>query len=121
MEPKLLPIKEENEDLLKVEGERIAINATVKEDVDPCINLQGNGVSHLTMLKKNIFSPFPLSPLHTILEAARMQCSLPVDAETPPIKGLGLSSHTNIALLPLNMLLPKKAAKPSDWPSPKQI
>ena len=66
----LRQIKGDNE-LLEVEGEGTAINAAVKKDVDPHVDLQGNRVSHLTMLKKNNFLTFPLSSLHTTLEAAR--------------------------------------------------
>ncbi len=55
-----------------MEGEETAINAAVEEDTDPCVNLQGNGVSHLTMLKEDNFLTFSLAPLHTTLEAARM-------------------------------------------------
>jgi hypothetical protein len=65
---------------MEVEGEGTAMYAAVKEDVNPHVNLQGNGVSHPTTLKKINFKPFLLSPLLKTSEAARTQCSPPVNA-----------------------------------------
>ena len=111
---------EEDKDLLKVEGEETAVNTTVEEDVDPCVDLQGNGVSHLTMLKEDIFLTFPSSPLHNTLEAARMQRSPPVDEGTLPIEGPEPSGQANTVPPPLDIPPPEKAAEPPDWPSPEQ-
>jgi len=105
-EPNDMPI-EGKDDWLKVEGEETAVNATVEEDADPCANLQGNRVSHLTMPKEDIFLTFPSSPLHTTLEAARMQRSPPVDTGTPAIEEPELSGYANMALLLLDTPLPE--------------
>ena len=56
-----------------------AIDAIVEEDINPHINLQGNGVSQPTTPKKNKIRPFLLSLLLKTLEAARMQCSSAVN------------------------------------------
>ena len=72
------------------------------------------------MLKKFNFVPFLLSPLHTTLEAVRMQHPPPIDAGTLAIEGLESTGHANMALLLLNMPPPEKAAEPPDWPSPEQ-
>ncbi len=106
MEHKVLQI-EGNDDLLEVEGEGATINATFEEDADSHVDLQGNGVSHPIMLKKDIFLTFSSFPLHTILEAARMQCSPPINAGTLAIEEPELSSHTNMALPLLDT--------PRDW------
>ena len=39
VEPKLLPIEKENEDLLEVEGKGTTVNTAIKENVNPHINL----------------------------------------------------------------------------------
>ncbi|SRR6266853_4826513 len=121
IEPNDLQTKRDEDCLLKVEGEKTAVNATVEEDADPCIDLQGNGVSHLTMLKEDIFLTFLLSPLHNTLEAARTQCSLYVDAGMPAIEEPESTSCTNMVLLPLDTPPPKDAAEPPELPLPEQI
>ncbi len=100
--------------LLEVEGEETAVNAAVEEDVDPRIDLQGNGVSHLTMLKKSNFLTYLLSPLHNTLEAARMQRSPSVDTGMPAIEEPELTGRANMAPPPLDIPLPEKAAEPPD-------
>jgi hypothetical protein len=106
--------------LLEVEGEETAINAAFKEDADPRIDLQGNGVSHPNMHKEDMFLTFLSSPLHNTLEAARMQRSPPIDEGTLPIEGPEPSSHVNMVPPLLDIPLPEKAAEPPDWPSPEQ-
>ncbi len=113
-------MKAEEDWLLEGEGEATAVNATVEEDVDPRIDLQGNGVSHLTMLKKSNFLTYSLSSLHNTLEAARTQHLPPVDKGMPPIEGPESSSHANTAPPQLNIPPPEKAVEPPDWPSPEQ-
>ncbi len=119
-EPEDLEI-EGDTDLLEVEGEETAINATFEEDADPHVDLQGNGVSHPIMLKEDIFLTFSSSPLYTTSEAARTQCSPPIDTRTLAIKGPELTGRTDMALPPLNIPLPEKAAEPPDQPLPEQI
>jgi hypothetical protein len=111
---------EGNDDLLEVEVEGTAVNAAFEEDADPRVNLQGNGVSHPIMLKEDIFLTFLSSPLHTTLEAARMQRLPPVDTGTPAIEERESSGRANKALPPLDTPPPEKAAEPPDWPSPEQ-
>jgi len=112
---------EEDKDLLEVEGEETAVNAAVEEDVDPRVNLQGNRVSHLTMLKEDNFLTFPSSYLHITLEAARTQHSSPINVGTPPIEGPELFSHANTALPSLNTPLPEEATEPLISGLPEQI
>ncbi len=120
-EPNDLQTKRDKDCLLEVEREETAVNAAVKEDVDPHVNLQGNGVSHLTTLKEDIFLTFSLSPLHNTLEAARMQCSPSVDAGMPAIEEPESTSCADMALLPLDTPPPKEATEPPKLPSPEQI
>jgi len=120
VKPNDLPIKGKD-DWLEVEGEETAINAAVEEDADPHIDLQGNGVSHLTMLKEDNFLTFLSAPLHTTLEAARTQHSPLVDKGTLPVEGPELSSHTNMVLPPLDTPPPEEAAEPLISGLPKQI
>jgi hypothetical protein len=111
---------EGDKDLLEVEEEGAAVNAAVESDVDPRVDLQGNGVSHPIMPNEDMFLTFPSSPLHNTLEAARMQRSPPVDEGTPPIEGPEPSGRANTAPPPLDIPPPEKAAEPPDWPSPEQ-
>src|SRR6266851_112987 len=108
-EPNDLQTKRDEDCLLEVE--ETAVNAAVKEDVDPCIDLQGNGVSHLTTLKEDIFLTFLLFPLHNTLEAARMQHSPSVNTGMPAIEEPESTSCTNTVLLLLDTTLPKDAAE----------
>jgi hypothetical protein len=104
-----------------VEGEETAVNTAVEEDVDPHVDLQGNGVSHPIMLKEDIFLTFSSSPLHTTLEAARTQPSPPVDTGTLAIEVPQSSSRANTALPPLDTPPPEEAAEPLISGLPKQI
>ena len=98
--------------LLEVEGEGTAMDATVEEDVDPHIDLQGNRVSYPATPKKNKFKPFLLSPLLKTSEAARTQCSPPINAGTSDIEGPESTSYANMVLLMLDTPLSEKAAEP---------
>ena len=121
VEPNNLQTKRDEDCLLEVEGEETAINTTIKEGTDPHVNLQGNGVSHLTMLKEDIFLTFSLSPLHNTLEAARIQCSPSINSGMPAIEEPELTNYTNMVLLPLNTPLPKEATEPPELLLPEQI
>jgi hypothetical protein len=112
---------EGDKDLLEVEEEGAAVNAAVESDVDPRVDLQGNGVSHPIMPNEDMFLTFPSSPLHNTLEAARMQRSSPVDAGTPPIEGPESSSRANMAPPSLDTPMPEEATEPLISGLPKQI
>jgi len=107
--------------VLEVEGEEAAVNAAFEEDADPCIDLQGNGVSHPIMLKEDIFLTFSSSPLHTTSEAARTQRLPPVDTGTPAVEEPESSGRANTALPPLDTPPPEEAPEPLISGLPKHI
>ena len=114
--------------LTEVEGEGTAMYTAVEKDVDPRVDLQGNGVSHPTTPKKIKFRPFLLSPLLKTSEAARTQRSPPVNAGMSGIEGPESTGHANTALPPLDTAPPeevpeplREAIEPLSRPSPKPV